>query len=785
MRKILLPILFYLLSIGVPAHAQYKLWVDDFVFACENEITNIESSFYNGINAFLLEIEENETDLIVTNAKDRPTIAQVLSAIHQHLPFNNQEPVSLIISGNFNQDRVHQVLDIEFHDKLYMHHARDEWPTISAIKNEGYRILTFFEQEIVFTSEEQIGRSKLYSERFSSDPLGKLVLFQTTENNENAVLRASIQMWKQTGKTPNFICATSIGNRSVLRQAADSLNRLRRFRGEIKYNGELLNEIYWRHEPDRITPARFSLPLTGQQQFLVPYKNGYRLSPPEMIHHGAMEDEPRIFTAHDIFLEDKLIYDFAFDGEITNNAEPEWNNIIKKEISFINDKTRGKVLYFSTDDSYIDYSKENELDFEAPISIAAWIRPDSLPRFTSIMGLGSAFSFKLFRGNPDLTAATIKDHVIRTTIERSNWSHLAVVLNPVRTVIFFINGEKVAELALSEIKPSGQSLVIGNNIWGEQFYGAMDDLKIWNRGLSSKEIALLYQEEHNKKKPISGWTIGFLLTIVALGIIILRKRISVSATTTPKARVSHKSNMLQLFGSFQIHTQAQGDMSKAFSPLLRQILSYLVLRSAEVGDGVNTNKLTDTFWPGMSKDKAKENRGANIKKLRKVLAETGGLKVVYENRKWFIETDDEFSIDILEYVKSKSILYKELECNGVTRASLCELLDLLERGNILQNMHHEWVDHFKNKISNEVDILLSQIYHSEGSKLGPEINTRLANTILLFDNLNEQALKILIRELMTSGKHGQAQQAYKAFAKNYRVLYGEAFEIEYQDLIAP
>jgi hypothetical protein len=50
-----------------------------------------------------------------------------------------------------------------------------------------------------------------------------------------------------------------------------------------------------------------------------------------------------------------------------------------------------------------------------------------------------------------------------------------------------INGEWSSTLEASEIKPSGQSFLIGTNLWGEQFFGSIDELKIWDRGLSEKK----------------------------------------------------------------------------------------------------------------------------------------------------------------------------------------------------------------------------------------------------------------------------------------------------------
>ena len=148
-----------------------------------------------------------------------------------------------------------------------------------------------------------------------------------------------------------------------------------------------------------------------------------------------------------------------------------------------------------------------------------------------------------------------------------------------------------------------------------------------------------------------------------------------------------------------------------------------------------------------------------------------------------IETSSDFFVDVLEYSKLKATIEQDISAGDIHLDSFNALLDLLKQGNILQNMHAEWADHFKNVISNEVDALLTKVYKSQQANLDIEVKIKLVNTILLFDSLNEDALRILIQELVASGKHGQAQQAYESFTKNYMSLYSEPFGVEYQELL--
>ena len=107
-----------------------------------------------------------------------------------------------------------------------------------------------------------------------------------------------------------------------------------------------------------------------------------------------------------------------------------------------------------------------------------------------------------------------------------------------------------------------------------------------------------------------------------------------------------------------------------------------------------------------------------------------------------------FEIDIFQYIKLKKRIEYELTLGNLILKDLEAFIELLKKGNILQNTQSEWADYFKNKISNEVENLLSKVYNDQNKHLHTALSIKIAKTILLFDNLNENALKILISELV-------------------------------------
>ncbi|GAA3584064.1 hypothetical protein GCM10022395_35180 [Snuella lapsa] len=771
-------------------YSQNDLTVDDYVFVSGASADSITFKLHQGVRAFIFDVEKNGAKYVVKSAINEVPLKTILLEVDQFLTEDTEAVISFVFRGVYNKEDLSNFLELYFPEKIFFK-TEDDWPKVDVLKEQGVRVLSVFQQDLAETSIGRVRNESKYVNRFTADPLNKLVLFSTHTKTDTTLFKHVFEFWKTTGKAPNFIDAPYLDALTVT-HVADSLNRTRRFRGVLEYNGALLSEISWINSPKVITPAKFSFPLTEKEQVLSPYKNGYRITPAEVIHHVAQTDAPRLFTAYDVVLEDALEYDFTFDKTVVNRADNEWDRVITKDITFADDLERGTVLYLNAQDAFIDYSKENTLNFETPISVSVWLKPEALPEFMGIVGFGLAFSVKLNKGSPDFTAATIKDHVVERPFKIGTWQHLVVVYNPRTTVDFYLDGEKIGDIDTSEIIPSDQSLVIGNNIWGEQFYGAIDDLKIWDRGLSQREVTMLFEGADKRSESNRNYVLLALVVIFVciVGIVMITYKRKKAKKAKPKTSIPYvirqnkaevEKDMLSLFGSFQLYkTKGQ---SPSFSPLHKQLVSYLILSAIDEKDGVTTNKLTETFWPGVSKVKAKENRSGNIRKLRMVLSQVEGLQVVFEDKKWRIVNADTLEVDVYEYMRLKEQIESDMANETIALSDLETLLELLKKGNVLQSTQTEWADYFKAKLSNEVEHLLSGIYNYHHHNLPGQVCVKMAKTILLFDSLNENALQILIIELVALGKHGLAQNAYVTFSKNYQALYAEPYGVNYQDLL--
>ena len=76
-----------------------------------------------------------------------------------------------------------------------------------------------------------------------------------------------------------------------------------------------------------------------------------------------------------------------------------------------------------------------------------------------------------------------------TTLATGSWSYLTATYDG-STLRLFVNGAQVAQQAASGsiLTSTGALRIGGNAIWGEWFNGWIDEVRVYNRALSSAEI---------------------------------------------------------------------------------------------------------------------------------------------------------------------------------------------------------------------------------------------------------------------------------------------------------
>ncbi|HWV66986.1 hypothetical protein [Chitinophaga sp.] len=284
--------------------------------------------------------------------------------------------------------------------------------------------------------------------------------------------------------------------------------------------------------------------------------------------------------------------------------------------------------------------------------------------------------------------------------------------------------------------------------------------------------------------------IGFSLFLLAAGISALKinkgddQRLVAPEPQeeTPEAPVPATSilhtqpvSAVYLFGHFTVLDKDGNDITRLFSPLLKELFLLLFLHSLPGKAGISSEKINEILWPGRSMKDAKNNRSVNLVKLKTILDKTGAFTLVKENDKWIFHFDDPLvRVDLAEYLQLLPVI--SIDGNNIHR-----IADIVKRGAFLQETEYSWLDKFKADISAQVIPLL--IHYLENHTIEPEQVIYICDCILNFDSLCEEAVMLKCKALVTLRQHASAKKIYSSFIAEYERIYGETFEMEYTKAI--
>jgi len=237
------------------------------------------------------------------------------------------------------------------------------------------------------------------------------------------------------------------------------------------------------------------------------------------------------------------------------------------------------------------------------------------------------------------------------------------------------------------------------------------------------------------------------------------------------------ANSILFFGGFQVINKHGDDITKKFTPLLKELFLLIFLYSLK-DKGISVPSMTETLWFSMDAKTAKNNRAVNIAKLKNLLSEIESCTLSRKTSYWQMIFDD--SIVFNDYWSCIKNIQNE---KPLSKEDLYQFLCTFNKGPLLGNASYEWLDEFKLECSNM--IIDSLIQYVDPDKIGsdPELMIQLADAILIFDMMHEEAISIKCKALTTLGKHSLAKEIYTKFAKDYFALYDEPFKRSFTDII--
>jgi len=245
----------------------------------------------------------------------------------------------------------------------------------------------------------------------------------------------------------------------------------------------------------------------------------------------------------------------------------------------------------------------------------------------------------------------------------------------------------------------------------------------------------------------------------------------------PSEKAIKPANSILFFGGFQIINRNGEDITKKFTPLLKELFLLIFLHSVK-DKGISVQNLTEILWFSMDAKNAKNNRAVNIAKLKNLIPEIEGCHLSRKTGYWQIIFDD--SIVYNDYWSAFKMLNDQ---NSLSQEELHQLLCITRVGPLLGSANYEWLDDFKSDCSNQIIDTLIQYTDQATTESNHELMISLADTILIFDMLHEEAISIKCKALTALGKHSLAKDIFSKFSKDFKTLYDEPYEKSFTDII--
>lgn len=227
---------------------------------------------------------------------------------------------------------------------------------------------------------------------------------------------------------------------------------------------------------------------------------------------------------------------------------------------------------------------------------------------------------------------------------------------------------------------------------------------------------------------------------------------------------------LHLLGGLRIIDRDGRDISGAFSPMMRQLTALLVVHSAQ-GRGISNAEMKEILWPDKPEESFYNNRGVTIKKIRKELAAVSpSIEIKSEGGYWSILVPEQ----LCDYLSALALLNDSQDAESLTSTALS--------GPLLPDIRYEWLDKFKAAYADQVISVLGRLNHP--GRLGPQARLKVSDAILLFDSIDEDAVRNKCQALIQLKRAGTARSEFDAFASRYSSLMGEKFGTPFLDFVA-
>ena len=814
-------------------------------YSCLNtfskETASVAELLRGQVEGFYFYLKGDERSNQVVMRKPDGTFVPFVNAlrdIKQSLEANPYQFITLFLDFNVELDLTSAFADAGLTGSLFEYGQRTTWPTLQEMKANEKRLVVFEVQEhvnspswlhpmneLVVHTDPDWGNSMNSVEQQEDKMKKNLTLFTGFKNAEAMHLRGGSlyetsrftpylvnevrDTWINEGRVPNFIIIDKYGE-----WVGATMRNVRSFNlvyGAVVSHEELVNYVNW-EGMNNATTGLFCFPLeNGMEMMLSPLAPGYRVEPEKMYATGNQKRTMMAsFNATPVNIDEDLELWLPFNGEM-ENASAKQIVVANQGVEFSFDTSHGQVAYFDNE-SKLNLPTSQDLHLrDHDFTVQVWFK---IPKYEEgkqdyciIGSKTSAYQqalHLLVRDKKPYMGFYNNDIEGRTTIEPNRWYNLTWRFNKQNgEQAIFVNGKLDAVATGRPGYMGSDSLYVGYTSINQSYYaGMIDNLAIWSRVLSEKEILGLSNQvielQVSPGTPFwqrNSWLLTGLVVLV-LAILALYwyfrwrtqhhwikkngalpemveegKELLQVESAKPMGK-----NSIRIFGQFQVIDKDGEDITTLFTPKLKRLFFLLLINSLRGKHGINGAEMNDYIWGKDSKN-AKSLRSVSVLKLRKILERLNKVEIAFHANRYVVVMSRDVFCD---YVQCLAMLEgKRVE----TRKDFERFFELIQRGEAFAGESFNWLDDDKSYICNTAVDVMTRFISSYQLPAEADEVIHIANKILENDPCNEEALAYLTRALISQNNFKQARYAYESFCAEYAEAYGESFKMSFDDLV--
>lgn len=262
--------------------------------------------------------------------------------------------------------------------------------------------------------------------------------------------------------------------------------------------------------------------------------------------------------------------------------------------------------------------------------------------------------------------------------------------------------------------------------------------------------------------------------------IILNQIEIIEKFTIDKKKLNKKSNSVSIFGDFTVIDKKGKDISYQFSPKIRQLFLYLFFNSIDdEKTGLTSENLHNTLWPDSMPQKAKNLKNVTLNNLRNILRELDGIEAIYSYGHFYIEFDDSFYSDYLEFIEQLKLVKKD----SLNIESLTKLVQIARSGKFLKSIDDECFDKIKKNFEYEVLSIIPRQLKRFYKERNYTAVIGLTDVLYNIDPLNEMAFYYRLHAYNKMGITDKAKKHFNSFILKYKKIIGEDFEQNFNEVL--